>query len=194
MARRTPTRERLYRAATPTMPAVEVVRSRARRRQAAARVVEGRVVVQVPAGIPAAEESALVHDLVSRVLRRDAVDRFGGDVALAQRAVAVADRWLDGVRATEVRFSHRMDQRWGSCTPGRGTIRIASQVAAFPDYVVDGVLVHELAHLVVPGHGRDFHRLVDRYPHRDRADAFLEGVRRGLASALVADAPEVTDD
>lgn len=191
MADRRATSEHEHRPATGWLPAVELVRSRARRRQASARVVEGRVVVRLPAGLAAAEESALVHDLVSRVLRRDAVERFGGDEALTERAHVLADRHLDGVRPTSVSFSHRMDQRWGSCTPSQGTIRIASQVAAFPAWVLDGVLVHELAHLVVAGHGPRFRQLVARHPDQARADAYLDGVRRGFADALVAGTPKV---
>ena len=41
--------------------------------------------------------------------------------------------------------------------------------------MVDYVLVHELAHLLEPGHGREFHRLVEPYPRAERAEGFLEG-------------------
>jgi predicted metal-dependent hydrolase len=39
--------------------------------------------------------------------------------------------------------------------------------------VLDYVIVHELAHLVVPGHGRKFWGLVDRYPRAERARGWL---------------------
>ena len=45
-----------------------------------------------------------------------------------------------------------MTTRWGSCTPTTGTIRISTRIAAFPDWVVDYVIVHELAHLRDAGH------------------------------------------
>jgi predicted metal-dependent hydrolase len=45
-----------------------------------------------------------------------------------------------------------------------------------PDWVLDYVLLHELAHLVVPSHNSLFWNLVARYPRAERARGFLEGV------------------
>ena len=38
------------------------------------------------------------------------------------------------------------------------------------------VLLHELAHLLVPGHGPRFWRLLEAYPRTERAKGYLEGV------------------
>jgi hypothetical protein len=45
-----------------------------------------------------------------------------------------------------------------------------------PEYVVDYVLLHELAHLLVPGHGPRFWALLEAYPRTERARGYLEGV------------------
>jgi predicted metal-dependent hydrolase len=66
-----------------------------------------------------------------------------------------------------------MRTRWGSCTPSQSTIRISTRLAPFPDWVVDYVIVHELAHLEVSGHNDDFWRLVHRYPKAERAIGYL---------------------
>lgn len=50
----------------------------------------------------------------------------------------------------------RMRSRWGSCTPRRGTIRLALQLATQPREALDYVMVHELTHLRHPGHGPRF--------------------------------------
>jgi predicted metal-dependent hydrolase len=66
--------------------------------------------------------------------------------------------------------------RWGSCTPVDRTIRLSSRLQGMPSWVVDYVLVHELAHLLVPGHGPDFWALVEQFPRTERARGYLEGV------------------
>ncbi len=57
-----------------------------------------------------------------------------------------------------------------------GTIRISTRVRGMPGYVLDYVVLHELAHLLVPGHGKDFWTLVGGYPRTERARGYLEGV------------------
>ena len=66
-----------------------------------------------------------------------------------------------------------MTARWGSCTPSTGEIRISTRLAAFPDWVIDYVIVHELAHIEVGGHDDEFWRLVNRYPRAERAIGYL---------------------
>ena len=68
--------------------------------------------------------------------------------------------------------------RWGSCTPSDGAVRISSRLAREPGWVLDYVIVHELAHLLVASHGQAFWALVNRYPRTERARGFL--MARGL--------------
>jgi predicted metal-dependent hydrolase len=77
-----------------------------------------------------------------------------------------------------------MTTRWGSCTPSERTIRLSRRLSGMPEYVVDYVLLHELAHLLVPGHGRPFWAELAGYPHLERARGYLEGV--AAAAALAA--------
>jgi hypothetical protein len=57
-------------------------------------------------------------------------------------------------------------------------VRISSRLSREPGWVIDYVIVHELAHLSVSGHGPRFWRLVERYPLAERARGFL--MARGL--------------
>ena len=60
------------------------------------------------------------------------------------------------------RISFRaMKTRWGSCTPGKGTIRFNLQLTDKPQECVEYVVVHELAHLVYANHSKDFWRVVE---------------------------------
>lgn len=172
-------------------PPLELRRSHRRRRTASAHTRDGVVVVQLPAGLPAAEERRLVERLVGRVTGAARVAAVGGDAELTSRAHSLADRFLGGVRAQTVRWSSRMQRRHGSCTPEDGTIRISCRLAGYPGYVLDYVLVHELAHLQEPNHSPEFWALVAAYPQTERARGFLDGVAyAGLPSDVDEVVPE----
>lgn len=172
-----------HRAATATHPPLEIHRSPRRRRTGNAASREGRIIVRVPAGMPPEAEQELIDHLVTKVVRSRAVEARGGDDWLAERAEMLADAYFDGVRADEIRWSKRMEHRYGSCTPATATIRISDRLAAFPRYVLDYVLVHELAHLHVAHHTKAFHALVARFPEAERARGYLEGHEAGQLAA-----------
>lgn len=150
-----------------------------RRKTASASWQNGRIVVVVPARTSLAQRAELVEQLVGRLLRQRP-HVAGSDPELARRAADLAARYLDDVRPTSVRWSARQQRRWGSCSPETGAIRISALLRPAPGWVVDAVLVHELAHLVEPGHGPAFRRLVGRFERTDAAEAFLAGYALGL--------------
>lgn len=145
-----------------------MVRSARRRKTVSARTVDGVLRVSIPATMTVEEEAHWVGEMSRRVARRqrsDAVDLTTRARVLAQRhglPEPASIRWVDNQRS-----------RWGSCTPADGSIRLSSRLAGFPPWVVDYVVVHELAHLVEPGHGPAFHALTGRYPRAERAIGFL---------------------
>jgi hypothetical protein len=53
-----------------------------------------------------------------------------------------------------------------------------------PQWVIDYVLLHELAHLLVAAHNAAFWKLLEAYPETQRAKAFLEGVSFATARGL----------
>ncbi len=146
----------------------EVIRSAKRRKTVSARLVDGVVQVSIPARMTKAEEATWVREMVGRFERKQAA----APIDLAARAELLAVR--HGLpQPASIRWVDNQEWRWGSCTPSDRTIRLSTRLAGFPDWVVDYVVVHELAHLVVAGHGRDFWSLVERYPRTERARGFL---------------------
>ena len=130
----------------------------------------------MPAGLSAAEEQEWIATVLERLERRER-RRHPSDDALFDRAQELAERYLDGqVAPRSVRWVNNQNSRWGSCTPADGTIRLSAQLRGMPGWVVDYVLVHELSHLLEPGHGQPFWELVNRYPKTERARGYLEGV------------------
>ena len=89
-----------------------------------------------------------------------------------------------------LRWVTNQNSRWGSCTPVEGTIRISHRLQGVPDYVLDAVLLHELIHLIEPGHNDNFYGYMHRYPEHERANAFLEGYLHGQKSRVTIDAQE----
>jgi hypothetical protein len=157
-------------------PEVEVVRSARRRRTVSARREGDRIVVSVPARLSRAEESRWVALMVQRVLAGER-RRRPGDAELMARAAALSERYLGGTaRPASVRWVDNQVHRWGSCTPVDRTIRLSSRLLGMPDYVIDYVLLHELAHLLVPGHGKEFWARLAGYERLERARGYLEGV------------------
>jgi predicted metal-dependent hydrolase len=101
------------------------------------------------------------------------------DADLERRAAELSARYLDGVRPRSIRWVSNQRRRWGSCTSGTREIRISDRLRVVPDWVLDAVIVHELAHLVEPAHNARFRRLAGRYPRMEEADIFLTGYTLG---------------
>ncbi|WP_189847814.1 M48 metallopeptidase family protein [Streptomyces omiyaensis] len=159
---------------------VEIRRSARRTRSVSAYREGDRTVVLIPARMSEAEERRWVGVMLEKLAakERDKERRATrGDAELAERAARLSDRWLDGrARPDSVRWVTNQNSRWGSCTPAEGSIRLSHRLQRMPEYVVDYVLLHELAHLLVPGHGPGFWRLLEAYPRTERARGYLEGV------------------
>ncbi len=87
-----------------------------------------------------------------------------------------------------VRWVDNQNSRWGSCTPSDRSIRLSTRLQGMPAWVIDYVLVHELAHLIEAGHTPAFWAWVDRYPKAERAKGFLEGIACATQLGLQAGA------
>ena len=155
---------------------IEVRRSRRRRRTVSAYREGGRTIVLIPDRFTKAEERQWVATMVERLAKGDQ-RRRPSDAQLSRRAAALSRQHLGGrARPTSIRWVTTQNSRWGSCTPADGSIRISTRLQGMPAYVIDYVLLHELAHLLAANHGPDFWALIDGYPPLERARGDLEGV------------------
>lgn len=161
------------------MPAplpIRVIASARRKKTVAARIVDGVIEVRVPETLDAATRDEHVANLTSKLERQ----RAAGPIDLDERARRLARRF-DLPRPDTIVWSSRQNVRWGSCTVADRSVRISDRLADLPPWVLDYVIVHELAHLVEPDHGPAFTALVSRYPRAERAMGFLEAVSLGYA-------------
>ncbi|GAA2506705.1 M48 metallopeptidase family protein [Winogradskya humida] len=171
-------------------PVVEVRRSQRRRRTVSAYREGERVVVLIPDRFSRAEETEWVARMLARLAaREERVQRT--DSELLGRARKLISRYLPDYAShmvpASVRWVTNQNGRWGSCTPDDGTIRISHRIQEMPDWVIDYVLLHELAHLVVPDHSAAFWELVNRYPRAERARGYLEGISAATGLVLADD-------
>jgi predicted metal-dependent hydrolase len=157
--------------AAPTADRVVVIRSPRRRRTISAQRRNGVIEIRLPMGMSLEEEQRWIGRMALRLDRRKART---GDAELDQRARRLADRYFGGDLVPEsIRWSDNMTTRWGSCTIDSGAVRLSSRMRDFPAWVIDYVIVHEMAHLRYRGHGPRFWSLVNRYLLTERARGFL---------------------
>jgi predicted metal-dependent hydrolase len=70
----------------------------------------------------------------------------------------------------------RMAKRWGSCTRA-GNILLNLELIRAPVHCIDYVITHELCHLKVPHHGKEFYHLLARcMPDWERRKERLESI------------------
>jgi predicted metal-dependent hydrolase len=60
-------------------------------------------------------------------------------------------------------FLQKMKTKWGSCNRKLGNIRLNTELVKKPKDLVEYVIVHELAHLIVPVHNEKFIQLLDKF-------------------------------
>ena len=93
-------------------------------------------------------------------LKQRAWDILPGKVA---HWSAVMDLHPTGLKVTTAR------KRYGSCS-GRDSLCFSCFLMDRPDEAIDLVVVHELCHIAVKNHGKDFYALLARYlpDHKER--------------------------
>jgi hypothetical protein len=184
-----PTEEEVSDSAIEAPPEVEVRISKRRKKTSEAKWVAGRIVVSVPAHLSAESRQKTVDWLVERLLTRHQLQSGLTDDDLLARAIELSDRYLVGTHPVSVRWVTNQTARWGSCSYYSGHIRVSHRLRVVPEWVLDSVLVHEVAHLTHADHSSAFHKLAGAYPRHKEAGIFLAGYGLGLSNPIPPSAP-----
>ncbi|WP_205669399.1 M48 family metallopeptidase [Amycolatopsis suaedae] len=159
---------------------MEVRRSKRRKRTVTAYRDGDTLVVLIPARMTRAEEAHWVAEMQRKLQRTEskrAAPSRQSDAALVARCAVLSARYFDGkANPATVRWVPPMRTRWASCTPVDASIRVSERLRDVPSWVLDYVLVHELAHLDIPEHNARFWARVRKYPKTERAIGYLEGL------------------
>lgn len=116
----------------------------ARRRHAEQLLRRTRFYARLPLDTPALRRAAAVR---LEALVRPWVERYS-------RAMGVAPGKISFQRTTS---------RWGCCRPATRELRFSLYLLLLPEWCVEHVVVHELAHLLVPNHGERFYAVMNRF-------------------------------
>jgi hypothetical protein len=136
-------------------------------------------VVQIPARVRGRDRREFVDELVEKLLTQRP-QNAGGDGALEDRARTLAELYNDSIMPVSVRWVSNQQARWASCSPDSREIRVSSRLQQCPEWVIDAVLVHELAHLQEADHSARFYEIADRHPRQSESGVFLDGYALGL--------------
>ncbi len=165
-------------------PEVEVRRSRRRKRTVSAYRRDGKVIVMIPDRFSQAEEAEWVTTMLQRLDRTEKRRRRTDDQLMRRAAELCREFLREDVAPASIRWVGNMTTRWASCTTSTGEIRLSDRLQPMPAWVVDYVLLHELAHLIEPSHSKQFWQWVDQFPRAERAKGYLEGVAHASAMDL----------
>jgi hypothetical protein len=175
-------------------PEVEVRASSRRKKTGAAHWSGSRIIVLIPERVRGRERATFVDDLVERLMTQRP-QNAAGDGSLEERCAVLAELYNDGVAPSSVRWVKNQQSRWASCSPATREIRVSSRLRQCPEWVIDAVLVHELAHLHEADHSPRFYELANRHPRQLECGRFLEGYALGLGLRIEeGDVVESTDD
>ncbi|NLE51331.1 MAG: M48 family metallopeptidase [Chloroflexi bacterium] len=160
---------------------VEVTPDRRLRRNARWTVADTIIQVRVPLNIPAHALDVVLDEIVEEVLAHRARARKLNDDDLERRAQELNETYFDGeLRWHTIRWVSNINYSLGTVTEGGasdGDIRISDKIKLWPQWVIDYVIAHELAHRKHPNHSAEFWAYLGRYPLTERARGFIEGVR-----------------
>lgn len=155
---------------------IEIVRSSKRKKTISAELKGGVLIVRAPARMSDEQLAPIIEKLQTR-LRNKVQKSPKSDAELEQLAQRINQTYFSGkLKWQSIRYVTNQNKRFGSCTPSKGTIRVSHRLAAMPDWVLEYVVIHELAHLEEANHGPRFWKLVNRYPLTERARGYLMAV------------------
>lgn len=153
---------------------VKVIRSKRRKRTAGARLSKDVMYIHVPHNISDGSLQKLIESFKNKFEKKVIKRELNKDGDLKKIAQDLNKRYFGGkLNIKSIEYSAYQNSKFGCCNYHKNSIRISHQVAEMPAWVRNYVLIHELAHLVVPNHSRAFWDLVNKYELTERAKGYL---------------------
>ncbi len=136
--------------------------------------------LRVPMRMPLRQIAQVLDDIKEKAFAQGNRTPQVSDAELEALARSLNQRYFDGaLRWNSIRWVGTMQKRLGSCTVGGSTdgdIRISTRIQAWPEYVIEYVVAHEICHRKYADHSPDFWGYLARYPLTERARGFIDGI------------------
>ena len=151
----------------------EVIIQRSKRRKKTLQAVLRDSTVKILAPHHTSDEDikAFLNKFLKKLELKDVI--LNNDKELLSRANKLKKKFIPDAPDFTIVFQESLKKIWGKCFTNQRKIVINPVLGTYPKWVLDFVIVHEIAHLLIPNHGKEFRALVDRFKLRERAVGFL---------------------
>ena len=150
---------------------IVIQRSKKRKKTLQATFKSNTVKILVPVTTPDFEIDIFLDKFLQKLERNKII--VNNNQELISRANKLKKKFIPEAPDFTIVFQERLKRTWGKCFTNRRKIVINPVLAKYPKWVLDFVIIHELAHLLVPNHGKEFRSLVNRFKLKERAVGFL---------------------
>ncbi|MDA3839141.1 MAG: M48 family metallopeptidase [Candidatus Delongbacteria bacterium] len=148
-----------------------VQRSKRRKKTLQATLRDNTVKILAPHHTSYEDVKVFLNKFLKKLVRKDII--LNNDKELLSRAKKLKKKFLPDAPDFTIVFQKSLTRIWGKCFTNQRKIVINPILGTYPKWVLDFVIVHEIAHLLVPNHGKEFRSLVDRFKLKERAVGFL---------------------
>ena len=159
---------------------INIVRSTRRLRTVSARFVNDTLLVYAPAALSPRRLEKIVADFKIKFEKMQLAKTLNTAGDLAERAAWLNKKYFrNRLVVNSIEYVTRQTAKYACCDYRTGHIRISHRISSMPAWVRDYVIIHEMAHLLEPNHGRTFWDIISRYRLAERARGYLMAVREG---------------
>lgn len=148
-----------------------VRRSKRRKKTLQATLRNNTVKILAPHHTSDEDVKAFLNKFLKKLELKDII--LNNDNELSKRAEKLKKKFIPEAPDYSIQFQKSLTRTWGKCYTRQRRIIINPVLGTYPKWVLDYVIIHEIAHLLVPNHGKEFRALVNRYKLKERAVGFL---------------------
>lgn len=170
---------------------IKITRSVKRRKTIGAQLINNIMYVYAPYNIPDEKLNKIIASFKEKFIRGMLKKKLNNEKPLKEIAEMLNKKYLKNrldISSISIEYVTGQNHKFGCCNYQNKSIRISHRIAQMPGWVRDYVIIHELAHLVVPNHSKSFWDILSEYKLSERAKGYL--IAKGMELHDNNNAPE----